>query len=131
MKNIYNFIFEKLKINKDSKYTEIYDWDATKFTKNDILYINPNIIRGIKKPGKPGIPSFFKVEWNNGKKIKIAILDGKIVSGDETEGEIVPYTKVIHDSKIILIKDKMAKINGYTLYLWNGNPEKFYNGNTL
>ena len=128
MKNIYNFIFEKLKINKDSKNLEIYDWwDATKFKKDDIVYINPNISRGLNKPGKPGIPSFFIVVWNHGKSLKITAINSIIISGDESEGKIIPNEKILYNSMIISIKDEIAKVNGYVLYLWDGSPEKFYN----
>ena len=128
MKQINSFILEKLKINKDSKNLEIYDWDATKFKKGDIVYINPNIVRGVNKPGKPGIPLFFIVVWNHGKSLKITEINSCIISGDESEGEIMPNEKVLFDSMIVPIKDEIAKVKGgYVLYLWDGSAEKFYN----
>ena len=131
MKTIDKYIIEKLIIDKNTGLDRdsSLDWDARTFKPYDIIYSNPNISRGVNKPGKPGIPSFYKVISNNKKKLEIAHLGTKYVSGNRNGGEAVPENEkeiIGNPVKISIDKNGFAIYGANVLYLWDGKPEKFY-----
>lgn len=128
MKDIDKYITEKFKISKDIENIDDYSSDARRFKKNDILFSNPNISHGLKKSGRPGLPSFYKVTDTDKKRVKIAPIGNKLVSGDRKNGECIPDDNVVYkDSWLKIDNDGLIYYGGNVIYLWDGTPEKFYN----
>lgn len=126
MRNINVYIIEKLRINKDTNIGNFLN--AKEFQKDDILYVNPNISINSNETGKPGIPSFYKVISNNGKRLTISPILSKIeFEKDEKHGIATPNEKKQYKSSSINInKDGLTYYGGNVLCLWDGNPIKFY-----
>ena len=131
MKAIDTYINEKLVLNKDNikdYAVEPYFCDAKTFKKDDILFSNPNIDHKPQIEGKPGIPSFYKVTDADKKRVKVAPIRDKLVSGDRKNGECMPDDNVVYrDCWLKIDDDVLIFYGGNILYLWDGMPVKYYN----
>ena len=130
MRTISTYIIEKLNLNDKEKfdYNEHEYWNARRFQKDNILYTNPNISRGPKNPGRPGLPAFYKVTDIGKNKIKIAPIGDKLVNGDRKKGEYMPDdSRIYKDCWLKIDDDGFIYYGGNVVYLWDGTPEKFYN----
>lgn len=129
MVDLIKYIQEKLVITRNLKREHNQeDWcDATTYRKDDILYSNPNYARGKNKGGNPGIPSFYRVLSNDGKRLQIQPIGCNILHKQNGEGECEADTSHSYAPCYIKIdKNNFAYYGGNVLYYWDGKPEKFY-----
>jgi len=129
MININKYIIEKLHLNKNIKVKdETTDWDARTFEKGDILFTNPNIVRSLKKPGKPGPVSWYKVLDNDGKILKLLSLGSHITKIKDKQYESVPdFRDTFETTNNPIDKEGFCIYDDKVLYRWDSKePEKFY-----
>ena len=131
MKELSQILLEKLRINKNSKIITRNPedfWDARTFRKDDILYIHPNIIRGPNKPARGGEPEFFKVVNNDGKKLKLTLLNNAYVHLDKNfkNGIVKPSTERDITISTNIHNDGFAYYSGLVLYLYDDEPLEFW-----
>lgn len=117
MKNLNNYIFEKLKIDKDSEYKEKSD-DPTTWEVGDILVTSGgyNMI----------LVDFYKIIKKTGKSFIVKELKKKNVSGNGWQGECVAIENEFDDRaqelRVRINKWNSVKIEDHYASYWDGKP---------
>ena len=118
MKQISNFILEKLKIDKNTKLKNSDPNDPSTWRVGDIL------------AGTFGatmcLPEFFKILRRTAKSFIIQRMTGKIVSGHKNGQweEIADIDAPLIGKEITVRINKYGyvKLDGHIIYLWDGKP---------
>lgn len=119
MKNIYNFIYEKLRLGKDTVPGKEKDpYDSSTWDVGDIL------------AGTVGysmvLPRFYKIIKRTAKSFTVQRMESKIVSGhrngqwEEVADEKAPLKGVPTNARIR--KSGSVVVNDCYVHLWNGEP---------
>ena len=121
MKDINNYIVEKLHIDKNTKLSAPSDpKDPKTWRAGDILVV----IGGYSMV----LVDYYQIMRATGKSFIVRHLKDKIVSGSGQRGESVPVEGEFEDNKDIQVrinKYNEVSIDGHYASLWDGKPQAF------
>ena len=120
MRNINEYIIEKLHLDKDSEFEKVEPFAADRFNVGDIIV-------GVYTYNSRHV-TFYEVINVKGKTITVKELKDKVVKGGMQNGEVEPklgeYTGKEFSGRIN--KYGNLKIDGDLCHLWSGDPESVY-----
>ena len=121
MKNIVNFVLEKLQINKDTTLEKTDPSDPSKWKEGDIItavfHYSMTLV------------DFYEITKATGKSFRMRKLNQKITRGHGQEGYCQPipgeYAKDKEEVLVRVNKWNRVKIKDYYCHKWNGGDEFF------
>lgn len=120
MRNINEYIIEKLHLDKDNEFDKVEPFDAAKFNVGDIIV-------GVYTYNSRHV-TFYEVIQVKGKTITVKELKDKLVKGSMQNGEVAPklgeYTGKEFSGRIN--KYGNLKIDGDLCHFWSGDSESVY-----